>query len=60
MVWLKCCERCGGDLYFEKDGFGAFVACFQCGAYAAQFDAEVEESSVSEAMEDVIAQRTSA
>ena len=60
MVWLKCCKRCGGDLYFEKDDFGAFVVCFQCGVYTVQFDAEVEESSVSEAMEDVIAQRLSA
>ena len=60
MIWLKCCQRCGGDLYLEKDDFGAFVACFQCGAYEAQFDAEVEEGSVAEAMEDVIARRLSA
>lgn len=29
---LKGCGRCGGDLLWEQDGFGAFRTCVQCGA----------------------------
>jgi len=29
--WLKGCSRCGGDLYSEKDTYGWFVRCLQCG-----------------------------
>ncbi len=32
MYWLKGCEKCGGDLYLERDKFGSFVSCLQCGA----------------------------
>jgi predicted nucleic-acid-binding Zn-ribbon protein len=28
---LKKCPRCTGDLYFDKDQFGPFVTCLQCG-----------------------------
>ncbi len=31
MFWLKCCPRCEGDLYEEKDTYGRYVACLQCG-----------------------------
>src|SRR3990172_8824518 len=31
MYWLKACPRCRGDLHEEKDFFGAYVACIQCG-----------------------------
>ena len=31
MFWLKCCPRCEGDLYEDKDTYGRYVACLQCG-----------------------------
>ena len=31
MYWLKACPRCRGDLHEEKDVYGAYVACIQCG-----------------------------
>ena len=31
MFWLKCCPKCEGDLYEEKDTYGKYVACMQCG-----------------------------
>lgn len=31
MFWLKACPRCHGDLYQEKDLFGSYLACLQCG-----------------------------
>jgi hypothetical protein len=60
MVWLKACKRCGGDLYMEKDDYGSYVACFQCGACVANFDVETEVSSVVEAMETAVSHGRSA
>jgi len=31
MFWLKCCPRCEGDLYEDKDTYGRYIACLQCG-----------------------------
>ena len=31
MFWLKCCPRCEGDLYEDKDTYGRYLACLQCG-----------------------------
>jgi hypothetical protein len=44
MVWLKGCRRCGGDLYSEKDEYGLYIACLQCGSVAADFSSELEAS----------------
>ncbi len=33
MMWLKSCPRCGGDLYTDKDVYGSYIACLQCGHY---------------------------
>lgn len=34
MIWLKSCPRCNeGDLYEERDLYGRFLACLQCGYY---------------------------
>lgn len=30
--WLKACPRCRtGDLWEEKDAYGAYMSCVQCG-----------------------------
>ena len=31
MMWFKACPRCSGDLYSEKDTYGPYLACLQCG-----------------------------
>ena len=31
MYWLKACPRCRGDLHEERDFYGVYVACIQCG-----------------------------
>jgi hypothetical protein len=31
MYWLKACPRCAGDLREEKDIYGPYVGCIQCG-----------------------------
>ena len=34
MVWFKCCPRCTtGDLSEERDQYGKYVICLQCGYY---------------------------
>ena len=38
MYWLKGCNKCGGDLYLEKDRFGSYVSCLQCGGVRLNFD----------------------
>ncbi len=32
MLKTKSCTRCGGNLSLERDEYGAYVACIQCGA----------------------------
>lgn len=31
MLWLKSCPRCGGDLVLERDRYGPYIYCVQCG-----------------------------
>ena len=31
MFWFKQCPRCCGDLYQDRDHYGPFVSCCQCG-----------------------------
>ncbi len=31
MFWFKSCPRCGGDLFQERDHYGWYVSCLQCG-----------------------------
>ena len=38
MFWLKCCPRCNGDLYEDRDIHGAFIACIQCSHYLTEVD----------------------
>ena len=32
MFYLKACTKCRGDLILEKDAFGDFLKCMQCGS----------------------------
>ena len=31
-IRTKACTRCGGDLSLERDKYGTYVECIQCGA----------------------------
>lgn len=31
MLMLKGCTRCGGDIVLDRDRFGPFFLCVQCG-----------------------------
>ena len=31
MFWFKLCPRCSGDLFEDRDQYGKFIACMQCG-----------------------------
>ncbi len=31
MYWLKLCPRCNGDLFEDRDQYGSFITCMQCG-----------------------------
>lgn len=33
MLWFKQCPRCRGDLHHNRDMYGDYVACLQCGYY---------------------------
>lgn len=29
--YFKACPKCRGDMYLERDAYGAFRQCLQCG-----------------------------
>ena len=31
MMFLKACPKCRGDLVLDKDVYGVYVRCLQCG-----------------------------
>ena len=31
MILFKACPRCGGDIRTERDFYGAYKMCLQCG-----------------------------
>lgn len=31
MMFLKGCPKCSGDMHLNKDLYGQYVTCFQCG-----------------------------
>ena len=33
MFHLKGCPKCRGDLFFEKDFYGSYFKCLQCGLF---------------------------
>lgn len=47
MFWLKQCPRCSGDLISERDAFGSFITCMQCGLSKDIKGAKVDPSQMS-------------
>ncbi len=33
MVYLKACPKCGGDMVVDKDTYGRYLDCIQCGLH---------------------------
>jgi hypothetical protein len=33
MILFKRCPKCSGDLQIDRDCYGYYVSCFQCGYY---------------------------
>jgi hypothetical protein len=33
VLWLKSCPKCGGDLSEDRDQYGPYISCVQCGHY---------------------------
>ncbi len=33
MIWLKGCPKCKGHLFDDRDIFGYYVCCGECGYY---------------------------
>ena len=33
-VYLKACKRCYGTLSLERDHYGEYLVCIQCGAHS--------------------------
>ena len=31
MMYLKSCRKCHGDMYLNRDRYGAYLDCLQCG-----------------------------
>ena len=38
LVLKKACKRCGGDLSPERDNYGTYLECIQCGASWSESD----------------------
>ena len=38
LVGTKECSRCGGDLFLERDHYGTYITCIQCGASQNTFE----------------------
>jgi len=38
MLFLKGCSRCLGDLYQDRDIYGDYIVCLQCGYYLPDFE----------------------
>jgi hypothetical protein len=43
MIMFKACPKCKGDLYLNRDMYGKYVNCFQCG-YLKDVTSEAEIS----------------
>ena len=31
MLYFKSCPKCNGDMYLDRDAYGSFRQCLQCG-----------------------------
>ena len=31
MFWFRQCPRCSGDIYMDRNQYGPYITCIQCG-----------------------------
>ena len=43
-IMTRACKRCGGDLSLERDQYGTYVECIQCGANSNVSDMIIKDS----------------
>ena len=47
VIKLKACPKCHGDLYLERDQYGRYMSCLQCG-HLKDLPGELPEFSLAE------------
>ncbi len=52
MFWNKACPRCKGSLVDDRDRFGYFIFCLQCGYYANEIEIESLKAPASKTAKD--------
>ena len=45
MLYLKSCPRCEGDVRYERDMYGSYLDCLQCGFSISSKNDGVEASA---------------
>ena len=45
MLYLKACPRCRGDVKYERDVYGRYLECLQCGFLLSSKSEETTASS---------------
>ena len=43
MIYFKACPKCRGDIYLDRDAYGAYKKCLQCGRI---FEVEAQQPSM--------------
>jgi uncharacterized protein YbaR (Trm112 family) len=43
MIYFKACPKCRGDIYLDRDAYGPYKKCLQCGRI---FEVEVQQLSM--------------
>ena len=38
VFWFKGCPKCAGDIYLDRDMYGSYAACLQCGHYLSEVE----------------------
>jgi ribosomal protein L37AE/L43A len=52
MIYFKACPRCKGELYSDRDAYGHFRKCLQCGRI---FEGGTERPTMQEPETDKVA-----
>lgn len=56
-MWqLKGCARCGGDVYINRDEYGWYVQCLQCGYHSELVNIEEARKQMPKETEEVTAE----
>ena len=45
MFWFKLCPRCFGDLSEDRDYYGKFITCMQCGYHQDVVETKIDANA---------------